>query len=80
MSEPKLCINCKHYKTRNCYHPKNGIDLVDGGLKSDMCVVMRSEAGKCKPSALLFEPQEAVIYDIDELFSETPFPNIRGEK
>ena len=76
----KLCIDCKHYKSRNCYHPENGIDLVDGGLKSDMCVVMRSEAGKCKPSALLFEPQEAVIYDLAELFPDVNFPNIRGEK
>jgi hypothetical protein len=80
MSTPKLCIDCKHYKSRNCFNPANGIDLVDGGLRSDMCVVMRSEAGICKPSGLLFEPMEPVIYDLAELFPDTIFPNIRGEK
>ena len=79
MNQPKLCIDCKHYKSRNCYVPANGVDLVDGGLKAEMCVVMRSEAGKCKPSGLLFEPQEAVIYDLAALFPNVNFPNIKGE-
>lgn len=78
MNQPKLCIDCKHYKSRNCYVPANGVDLVDGGLKSEMCVVMRSESGICKPSAILFEPQEAVIYDLAELFPDVNFPNIKG--
>lgn len=79
MSEPKLCIDCKHYKSRNCYVPANGVDLVDGGLKAEMCVVMRSEAGICKPSGLLFEAMEPVIYDLAALFPNVNFPNIKGE-
>jgi hypothetical protein len=76
MNTPKLCIDCKHYKSRNCYSPENGVDLVDGGLKAEMCVVMRSEAGKCKPSALLFEAAEPVVYDLAALFPDVNFPNL----
>jgi hypothetical protein len=40
---------------------------------------MRLDSFPCKTEALLFELQEAVIYDIADLFPEAPFPNIRGE-
>jgi hypothetical protein len=78
MSEPKLCIDCKHQKDRSCYHSSYVIDLVDGKLLYQACAIMRLEHYPCKPEAILFEPMEAVIYDIADLFPEAPFPNIRG--
>ena len=80
MSEPKLCIDCKHFKARSCYHPSNGIDLVEGKIQSEFCAIMRLQYRECKPEGLLFEPMEAVVYDIAALFPDTNFPNIRGEK
>ena len=75
----KLCIDCKHYKSRSCFHPSIGVDLVEGGLKSEYCAVMRLDTRACKPEGLLFEPMEAVVYDIAALFPDTNFPNIRGQ-
>jgi hypothetical protein len=37
---------------------------------------MRTEAGKCKPSALLFEAAEPVVYDLAALFPDVNFPNL----
>ncbi len=75
MNQPKLCIDCAHFVSpRECKHPSNGIDLIDGKLNRNWCSVMRLIVSSCKPEALLFEPQEAVIYDIADLF-----PNQSGE-
>ena len=73
MSEPKLCIDCKYYKNRYCHHSTHGIDLVDGTPNYVYCAMMRLDHYPCKTEALLFEPQEAVIYDIADLF-----PNREG--
>lgn len=80
MSEPKLCIDCKYLKSRTCYHPATGTDLVEGGVRKESAAVMRLESQLCKPEGLLFEPVEAVVYDIRDLFPDVNFPNIRGEK
>lgn len=75
MNQPKLCIDCAHFVSpRECKHPNLGIDLIDGKSKLEWCAVMRLPAGSCKPEALLYQPQEAVIYDIADLF-----PNQAGE-
>jgi hypothetical protein len=75
--EPKLCIDCKHFvNKRECKHPSNGIDLIDGKTRVEWCAIMRLEQNRCKPEALLFEPQEAVIYDLADLFPEAPFPSL----
>ena len=80
MESPKLCIDCKHFVSkRECKHPSNGIDLIDGKTKVEWCAVMRLEQNSCKPAGLLFEPQEAVIYDLADLFPAPQFPNVRGE-
>ena len=79
MNQPKLCIDCKHYKARSCFHPSNGVDLVEGGIKSEACAILRLEHRSCKPEGLLFEPMEPVIYDISALFPDVNFPNIKGE-
>ena len=79
MSEPKLCIDCKHQKSRSCYHPSNGFDLVEGGIKSEFCAVMRMDSKACKTEGILFEAMEPVIYDLAALFPDVNFPNIRGE-
>lgn len=71
--EPKLCIDCKHYVHRMCEHPSFGFSLVDGKKNSIFCVTARGGFGQCKPEAILFEPQEAVIYDMADLF-----PNLKG--
>ena len=76
MDTPKLCIDCKHYKSRNCYHPSNGIDLVEGNPKSELCALMRLDSYACKTDGLLFEAAEPVIYDIRELFPDVIFPNL----
>ena len=74
---PKLCIDCKHFvNSRECKHPSNGIDLIDGKTRVEWCAVMRLEQNRCKPDALLFEPQEAVIYDLADLFPAPQFPNL----
>ena len=78
MSEPKLCIDCKHYKSRSCFHPSIGFDLVEGGLKSEYCAVMRLDSRACTTNAILFEPMEPVIYDLAALFPDVNFPNIKG--
>ena len=72
----KLCIDCKHYKSRSCNHPSTGISLVDGEIKGEYASVMRLDQSLCKEEALLFEPMEAVIYDLADLFPEAPFPNL----
>lgn len=75
MDSPKLCIDCAHFVSeRECKHPSIGIDLVDGKPKQELCAVMRLPAAPCKPEALLYQPMEAVIYDIADLF-----PNQSGE-
>ena len=79
MNTPKLCIDCKHYKERSCYHPSNGIDLVDGKLKSEFCSIMRLDYRACTTEGVLFEAMEPVIYDIAALFPDVNFPNIRGQ-
>ena len=71
--EQKLCIDCKHFKSRSCEHPILGTSLVDGYPNSEYAAVMRLESRECKPAALLFEPMEAVIYDMADLF-----PNRKG--
>lgn len=76
MSEPKLCIDCKHFKARSCYHPYNGIDPVEGGIKSEACAILRLEHRSCKPEALLFEPVEPVVYDLAALFPDVQLPNL----
>ena len=75
----KLCIDCKHYKARLCFHPSNGIDPVEGGIKSEACSILRLEHRSCMPEGLLFEAMEPVIYDLAALFPDTLFPNIKGE-
>jgi hypothetical protein len=78
---PKLCIDCKHYSNRNCQHPSLGISLVDGHPKTEYAAAMRLPASKCATEAILFEPQEAVIYDLADLFPAPPIPNLeRTEK
>ena len=80
MESPKLCIDCKYYvAVRNCKHPSLGISLVDGTPNTDFCAVMRSSNRNCGVEAALFEPVEAVIYDLAELFPEAPFPNLRKD-
>lgn len=74
----KLCIDCKYLKSRKCHHPITGIDLVEGGIRTETAAVMRLDSQLCKTEALLFEPQEAVIYDLAELFPDVNFPNIKG--
>ena len=75
MNQPKLCIDCVHFVSpRECKHPNLGIDYIDGKSKLEWCAVMRLPASSCKPEALLYQPQEAVIYDIADLF-----PNQAGE-
>ena len=79
MSEPKLCIDCKYLKGRKCHNPITGIDLVQGGIRTESAAVMRLDFQLCKTEALLFEPMEAITYDLAALFPDTQFPNIRGE-
>ena len=75
----KLCIDCKHFVSkRECKHPSNGIDLIDGKARLEWCAIMRLPQNKCTPEAILFEPQEAVIYDLADLFPAPPFPNLKG--
>jgi len=74
----KLCIDCKHYKARSCFHPSNGIDPVEGGIKSEFCSIMRLDSRACA-EGILFEAMEPVIYDLAALFPDTQFPNIKGE-
>ena len=77
MDTPKLCIDCKHFTgKRECKHPSNGIDFIDGKAKIEWCAIMRLPANSCKPEALLFEPMEAVIYDLADLFPAPAFPNL----
>ena len=76
----KLCIDCKHYvAVRNCKHPILGLSLIDGEPNTDSCAVMRLQSQRCGIEAALFEPVEAVVYDLAELFSDAPFPNIRRD-
>jgi len=79
MSELKLCIDCKHLKDRKCHHPITGIDLVEGGIRTETAAVMRLDSQLCKTEALLFEAMEPVIYDLRDLFPDFNFPNIKGE-
>lgn len=78
MESIKLCIDCKHFvaNIRSCQHPILGISLVDGKPKTDSPSFMRLNFSYCKEEALLFEPQEAVIYDLADLFPEAPFPSL----
>jgi hypothetical protein len=78
MSEPKLCIDCKYLKNRKCHNPITGIDLVEGGIRTELAAVMRLDSQLCKTEALLFEPMEAITYDLAALFPDTLFPNIKG--
>jgi hypothetical protein len=72
--EAKLCIDCKHYAPeRICKHPSLGFSYVDGKPKTDFASVMRLPYQDCKPEGLLFEPMEAVIYDMADIF-----PNQKG--
>ena len=67
--EAKLCIDCKHYTpVRACKHPSLGFSLVDGTHNTDVCAVMRLPSQACKPEGLLFEPMEAVVYDMADIF------------
>jgi hypothetical protein len=75
----KLCIDCKYLKSRKCHHPITGIDLVEGGIRTELAAVMRLHSEPCKPEAILFEAMEPVIYDLAELFPNVNFPNIKGE-
>ena len=79
MNTPKLCIDCKHLKDRKCHHPITGIDLVEGGIRTESAAVMRLDSQLCKTEALLFEPMEAITYDFAALFPDTILPNIKGE-
>jgi hypothetical protein len=80
MESPKLCIDCKHYiAVRRCKHPSLGFSLVDGEQNTDSCAVMRLPSQRCGIDAALFEPVEAVVYDLAELFPEAPFPNLRKD-
>ena len=79
MSELKLCIDCNYLRGRKCHHPVTGVDLVEGGIRTELAAVMRLDSQPCKPEALLFQPQEAVIYDLRDLFPDVNFPNIRGQ-
>jgi hypothetical protein len=76
MESPKLCIDCKHLYQRECQHPSLGISLVDGKPKSEFAAIMRLEQNSCKPAGLLFEPMEAVIYDLADLFPAPQFPSL----
>ena len=78
MSEPKLCIDCKYLKGRKCHNPITGIDLVEGGIRTETAAVMRLDSQLCKTEALLFEAMEPVIYDLAALFPDVNFPNIKG--
>ena len=74
METPKFCVDCKYlFLQRDCSHPSIGLDLVSGKPKTEYASVMRLVQSPCKPEALLFEPQEAVIYDLADLF-----PNLKG--
>ena len=80
MNKPKICIDCAHFVSpRECKHPSLGIDLVNGKPKQEWAAVMRLDQSKCKTVGLLFEPMEAVIYDLRDLFPTPQFPNVRGE-
>ena len=74
----KLCIDCKHLKNRKCHHPITGIDLVEGGIRTETAAVMRLDSQLFKTEALFFEAMEPVIYDLAALFPDTQFPNIKG--
>ena len=76
MNQPKFCVDCKHLKGRMCQHPSIGLDLVTGKQKEEYAAMMRLVSYACKPEALLFEPQEAVIYDLADLFPAPKFPNL----
>jgi hypothetical protein len=78
MSEPKLCIDCNYLRGRKCHHPITGVDLVEGGIRTESAAVMRLDSQPCKTQGLLFEPLEAVIYDLRDLFPDVNFPNIKG--
>jgi hypothetical protein len=79
MSEPKLCIDCKYLKGRKCHNPITGIDLVEGGIRTETAAVMRLDSQPCKIKAIYFEAKEPVTYDLAALFPDTIFPNIKGE-
>ena len=76
MNQPKFCVDCKYLSNRDCTHPSIGLDLVYGKPKTEYASVMRLVQSPCKPEALLFEPQEAVIYDLADLFPAPAFPNL----
>jgi hypothetical protein len=75
----KLCIDCKYLKSRKCHHPITGIDLVEGGIRTETAAVMRLDSQPCKIKAIYFESKEPVIYDLAALFPDVNFPNIRGQ-
>ena len=77
MNQPKICIDCAHFVSeRECKHHSLGIDLVTGKPKTEFAAVMRLPNNRCTPEAVLFEPQEAVIYDLRDIFPEPQFPNL----
>ena len=40
MDTPKLCIDCKHFTgKRECKHPSNGIDFIDGKAKIEWVTI-----------------------------------------
>jgi hypothetical protein len=51
----KYCKNCKHESLFSCYHPINGLDVVTGGSRGNICVTMRR--GACS-GGVLYEPSK----------------------
>ena len=80
--DTKLCIDCKHLRGRDCLHPSLGHSLVDGKPNAEYASVMRVDSPTaCGTIGRYFEPVEAVIYDLRDLFPVPPIPNLeRTEK
>ena len=75
--DSKLCIDCKHLRGRDCLHPSLGHSLVDGKPNVEYASVMRVDSpNACGTIGRYFEPMEAFIYDLADLFHAPSFPNL----
>ena len=62
MTEPKLCVQCRHMQDRECRYPSNvTLSLIDGQLKPlQSMAYLRQRHGKgyvtCEPEGRWWEP------------------------
>lgn len=62
----KVCTRCRWEKNRRCYSVKNGIDIVDGSVYTELCLHNRREKlsfekdPRCGPEAEWFEQRRGI--------------------